>query len=167
MPPNKILIIGISGTGKTTLGRKLSELLKIPLVHYDKFVWDKNWTEIDPKIVEKKLEEEVKKDKWIIEGYIQPAGKIRLERADLVIYLDYSGWRAALGGLKRWWQHRGRTRSEMAAGCIEKFNWDYLKVMWNRDERPEIEETIRGFENKIVRLKNKKELNSFLKKFIK
>ena len=99
MPPNKILIIGISGTGKTTLGRKLSELLEIPLVHYDEFVWGENWTEIETKTVEKKLEEATKKDKWIIEGYIQPAGKIRLEQADMVIYLDYLGSRAALGGL--------------------------------------------------------------------
>jgi len=90
-----------------------------------------------------------------------------LEQADLVIYLDYSGWRAMWGGLKRWWQHRGHTRPEMATGCIEKFNWDYLKVMWYRLERSEIEKTIKGFENKIIRLENKKETNNFLKKLLK
>ncbi|MEI7919336.1 MAG: hypothetical protein WCH65_03925 [bacterium] len=50
-----------------------------------------------------------------------------------------------LGGLKRRRQHRGKTRLEMAPGCIEKFDRKYLKVMWSREERPEIEEAIKDF----------------------
>jgi hypothetical protein len=30
----------------------------------------------------------------------------------------------------------------MADGCIEKLDWNYIKVMWRRDERKEIENTI-------------------------
>lgn len=64
---NRILIIGISATGKSTLARKLSDFYKIPITHYDELVWAKNWIEVDEKIVEQKLEEIVKKDRWIIE----------------------------------------------------------------------------------------------------
>ena len=119
---SKILIIGISGTGKTRLAKKLSDSLKIPVTHCDEFVWCENWREEDEKIVEQKLEEVVKKDKWIIEGFIHPAAKSKLKNADTVIYLDYSGLQAMLGGLYRWWQHRGKTRPEMATGCIETFD---------------------------------------------
>lgn len=164
---NKILIIGISGIGKTRLARKLSDYLKIPVTHYDEFVWGKNWKEENEKVVEQKLEEVIKKDKWIIEGFIHPAAKSKLENADMVIYLDYSGCQAFWGGLSRWWKCRGKTRPEMAAGCIEKFDWNFLKVMWRRGERPEIEEAIKGFENKIVRLKTRKETNNFLAKSLK
>lgn len=159
----KILIIGISGTGKTTLARKLSKLLKIPVSHYDEFVRDKNRTEVNEKIVEKKLEEVVKKDTWIIEWYIHPASKIRLEKADIVLYLDYSGFTAMLGWLKRRRQHRGKTRQEMADGCIEKFDLKYLKAMLSREERPEIEEAIKDFWEKIIRFKKKKEVIKFIK----
>jgi len=162
MNPNKILIIGISGTGKTRLANKLSAILNIPVAHYDEFVWEKNWTEVDSKIVEQKLEEEMKNDKWIIEGFIHPAAKSKLEKADLVVYLDFSGFQSTLGGLSRWWKYRGKTRPELAPGCIEKLDWDYLKVMWNRGERLEIEEAIQGFEDKITRLHSRHDVNKYL-----
>ena len=167
MKLNKILIIGISGTGKTWLAKKLSGLLNIPVTHYDQLVWGKNWTEVDEKIVEQKLAEIVKTDHWIIEGFIHPAARVKLEQADVVIYLDYSGAQALWGGLKRWWQCHGRTRPEMAPGCIEEFNWRYLKTMYTRAERPEIETAIKGFENKVIRLKNKKTTADFLAKINK
>jgi len=161
---NKVLIIGISGTGKTKLARKLSDFLKIPITHYDTLVWGESWNEIDEKIVENQLNKVVEREKWIIEGFIHPAAKIKLENADRVIYLDYSGLQAMIGGLQRWWQHRGKTRSEMAAGCIENFDWNFLKVMWKRAERPEIEEAVKGFEDKTIRLKTRKETDNFLTK---
>ena len=164
MKMNKVLIIGISGTGKTKLARTLSDFLKIPITHYDTLVWGESWNEVDEKKVEKQLNEVVKRERWIIEGFIHPAAKIKLENADTVIYLDYSGLQAMIGGLQRWWQHRGKTRPEMAVGCIEEFNWDFLKVMWKRGERPEIEEAIKDFVDKIVRLKTRKETDNFLSK---
>lgn len=163
----KIIIIGISGTGKTKLAIELSNLLKIPIVHYDELVWAEKWQEINEKIVEQKINNIVKNDKWIIEGFIHPAAKIRLENAELVIYLDYSGLQAVIGGLQRWWQYRGKNRPEMASGCIEELNWNYLKVMWKRNERTEIEEAIEGFENKIIRLKTRKEVDNFIAKISK
>ncbi len=167
IPMQKILIIGISWTGKTKLARQLSDIIKIPIIHYDQLVWAENWQEVNEEIVEQELVNAVKNDSWIIEWFIHPAGKIRLENADTVIYLDYSGLQAMIGGLQRWWQYRGKNRPEMANGCIEKFDWKYLKVMWNRAERPEIEEAIKGFENKIVRLKTRKETDNFVAKIFK
>jgi len=166
MTINKVLIIGISGTGKTRLAKKFSNFLKIPVTHYDEFVWGENWKEIEEKLVEQKLEEVIQKDKWIIEGFIHPAAKSKLENADIIIYLDYSGWLAFWGGLNRWWKCRGKTRPEMAAGCIEKFDWNFLKIMWKRGERPEIEEAIKGFENKIICLKTRSETDNFIAKKI-
>lgn len=140
------------------------EFLKIPITHYDTLVWKENWQETDEKIVEQKMIEVIKKDKWIIEGYINPAGKAKLENADTVIYLDYSGLRATIRGLQRWWKYSGKTRPEMAAGCIENLDWNMLKVMWNRVERSDIEEEIKGFKNKIIHLKTRNEVDNFLAK---
>ncbi len=167
MKTQKILIIGISGTGKSRLARKLSELLDIPTTYLDSFIWNEHWKENNEKNVIQKLEDVLKNEKWIIEGFIHPSATPKLQKADLVLYLDYSGPRAFLGGLKRWWQYRGKARPEMPNGCIERFDWNFLKVMWKRAERPEIEEAIKGFEKKIIRLKSWKETDSFLDKKLK
>lgn len=67
MNSNKIAIIGISSTGKTTVARILSNILEIPIIHYDKFVREKNRTEVNEKIVEEKLEHAMKQKKRIME----------------------------------------------------------------------------------------------------
>ena len=39
----KIMIIGCCGSGKTTLAKKLSNKLNLPLIHLDKLNWRDNW----------------------------------------------------------------------------------------------------------------------------
>ena len=165
MNVNKILIIGISGTGKTRLAKMLSDILNIPVIHYDELAWGKDWEEVKTEEVDKKTKEILKKDKWIIEGYINPTAKEKLDNADMVIYLDFKGPSAFWGGLQRWWQYRGKVRPEMKEGCTEEFNFDYLKTMLKRKERVEIEKEIKGFEDKTTRLKSRKEVDKFIKSF--
>lgn len=159
----KIFIIGISGTGKSTLARKLSAKLNIPTFHLDTFIWKENWVEASQSKVEKNIKNVINKEIWIIEGFISPCATLKLEAADTIMYLDYAGWRAALGGLRRWWQNRGKVRPEMPAGCVEKLDWKYLKVMWKRMERQEIEDAIQGYKNKTKRFKSPRETKRFLK----
>lgn len=162
MTPQKVVILGISGAGKSHLARKLSKALNLPIIHYDTLCWDKNWVEVKEEEVAKKLKEEMKKDKWILEGYILPLAHDRLEQADLILYLDYSGARAMWGGIRRWFKNRGRPLPELAEGCIMKFDMERFKIMWTRDERKEIEREISGFEKKVIRLRSPRELSRFL-----
>lgn len=53
----------------------------------------------------------------------------------------------------------------MPAGCVEKFDPKYLKVMFNRLERPEIEDVIKQFENKIMRIKSPHDLENIITDF--
>lgn len=167
----RITIIGISGTGKSTLARKLSGLMNIPVTHVDQHIWDENWKEADAKKAEMALNKAMENEKWIVEGYIFPCAETRLEKADLIIYLDYSGIRAMLGGIKRWRMFRGKKRPEMPEGNIEStsIEWNYLKVMFKRLERPEIEKAIRTFNmsKKLVRLRSDRETKKFLRTLLK
>jgi adenylate kinase family enzyme len=36
---NKISILGVTASGKTTLANKISEILNIPVTHLDKIFW--------------------------------------------------------------------------------------------------------------------------------
>lgn len=165
MKPKKILILGISGTGKTTLARKLSKLLDIPVYHLDKYIWKKNWIEASQQEAEEKIRDIINKPSWIIEGWISPLAELKLQTANTILYLNYSGIRVLLGGIKRWWKNKGKVREEMPAGCIEKFDLKYLKVMFKRLERPEIEDTVKKFEDKIIRIKSPHDVKNIMSKF--
>jgi adenylate kinase family enzyme len=51
----------------------------------------------------------------------------RALRADMLIFLDISTMRRLWRVLKRTVIHYGRSRPDMAEGCVERFDWDFLK----------------------------------------
>ena len=157
----RILIVGVSGTGKTWLANLLSKKLNLPVVSLDSIFWKKNWVEQDEAIVEQRIASEISKKSWIIEGYIEPLSAQRVEAADRIIYLDYAGHQAARGGLTRMLKHAKTPRPEMPEGNIDRPGYKFLKTLYKREERPEIERAIQG-SDKVVRLKNRKATRQYL-----
>jgi len=134
-------------------------------------IWEKNWKEADAKKAEMAIGKAMRNEKWIVEGWLLPGAETRLKKADLIIDLDYSGMRAMLGGLKRWWMFRGKKRPEMPEGCIEgqAIDWEYLNVMFRRLERVGIEAVIKPFKKskKFVRLRSHRETKKFVRTLLK
>jgi len=64
----RLHITGNAGSGKTTLARKLSQALGIPVASLDSVVWKEGWIAASKE--ERALGEEqlVVRDSWIIEG---------------------------------------------------------------------------------------------------
>lgn len=160
---NRIAVIGISGSGKSTFSRALSTLLKIPLYHMDSLFWNEGWQEVSPDVWSAQEKTLLSRPQWIVEGYIDPAYPERLGKADLVIYLDFNGMACIWNGLKRWWIFRGKSREELP-GCPESLRLSFLWVMLLRKERPGIERALAVCPpRRIVRLKNHRETADFLK----
>lgn len=164
-----ILIIGCNASGKTTMARKLSEKLNLPLIHLDKLYWRDNWTHATDEEFDKLLEEELKKDEWIIEGNIKRTLPKRLKYCDTVIYLDFSSFVCVLNAIKRLIQSHNKSRPDMGGECIEKFNLKGLKFInsiwsFNTKNRKDYYKMI-SQENqiKVIILKNRKQVNEYLK----
>jgi len=115
-----ISIVGSTCSGKTTLAKHLSKILKIPHIELDAIYWGPNWK---PKpfpefreIVEKKSETE----SWIIEGNYMSVQDIVFSKAELVIWLNFSFpivfYRALSRTVKRM-----ITQEELFSGNKERF----------------------------------------------
>lgn len=167
IPINRISIIGGSGSGKSTLASILSKELAIPAIHLDAINYNANWVEIDKEERDAIISSKTDDERWIIDGNYNKTLKKRLNRADLIIWLDYSTFAQIKGVLKRIIKDYNKERQEIP-GCKERINWTFLKyvVTYNRKKRPQVIEFLKDVPNdKILIFKKQKDLNKWLKEF--
>ncbi len=156
----RIMVIGPSGAGKSTLSFALAKKLNLPLVHLDKLFWRSGWQQVSREEFDALLEAELKKPEWIIDGNYSRTLKLRAEYCDTVIYLDYPRFVCLCGVVKRVASGYGHTRPDMGEGCPERFDWEFLKYVWNfnKNNRQKIYDLLeRNKDKKIIILKNRKE----------
>lgn len=161
----RILIIGCGGSGKSTLARELGARLSIPVIHLDQLWWKAGWETISMEEFDEKLEAILAGGRWIIDGNYNRTMPRRLCRCDTVIYLDFSRWACLWGVLQRQLMYRGNVRPDMAPGCPERVDREFLKWIWNynRDNRVRNGTYLAsaGHARRIV-LKSRKEVHDFL-----
>jgi adenylate kinase family enzyme len=84
---DKVLIAGISGAGKTTLARRLSDRYDLPRYELDALHHGAGWVK-RPEF-ESDVKEFSARDRWITEDqYHRALGDLLWDRADTVIWLD-------------------------------------------------------------------------------
>ena len=127
----RIVIVGPSCSGKTTLGAQLGELLSVPFVELDALFWKPNWEEPDPDEFRQKLLTAHAGDGWVTAGnYLRHTRDITWPRADLVLWLDFPLWLTTLRVLKRSWR-RWRSGELLWGTNYENF-WEQL-MLWNTE----------------------------------
>jgi adenylate kinase family enzyme len=57
MPSNKILVIGASGSGKSTFAKKVAEKLNLTYIPTDPFYWDQDWQLVPDYVVRNRVME--------------------------------------------------------------------------------------------------------------
>ena len=162
----RIIIIGCGGAGKSTLARKLGEMLDIPVVHLDKLFWKPGWVETTAEEFDALLAMELAKDHWIMDGNFNRTMPERIKRCDTIIYLDFSRFACLTGMLKRIITTYGTVRPDMGEGCPERIDLDFLKWVWNfnKNKRESYYKLLNEVENvETIVLKNRSAVKLFLK----
>ena len=164
---NRISIVGGSGSGKSTLCNILAKELNLPAIHLDAINFNANWVEIDKEERDKIISAKSSEDKWIIEGNYKKTLKERFDKADLIIWLDYSTFMQLKGIFKRYFQTRNSERPEIP-GCKERLDFTFIKYVatYNRKKRHVIVDNLKGIpKDKVLIFKKQKDLNKWLKEF--
>lgn len=161
----KILVIGSSGAGKSTFSRRLGRITGIEVIHLDVLHWKPNWTEPGKEEWEETVREALKAERWIMDGNFGGTMEMRIRACDTVIFLDLPRALCVYRVLKRFVLYRRKTRPDMAAGCREKFDWKFIKWVWNfpRDTKPKIEKLLEKYRatKSVIHLNSRSDVENF------
>jgi len=132
---SRILIVGCSGSGKSTFARKLGALTGTPVIHLDRLLWKPGWLMSDRADFLRRLDEELLKDTWIMDGNYDSTLPSRLARATDVLAFDLPRWFCIYRVLKRVITNYGRTRTDMTENCPERLDLSFLFWIWTFPEK--------------------------------
>ncbi|MBA2655827.1 MAG: DNA topology modulation protein [Tatlockia sp.] len=131
------MIMGRSGSGKSTFAYKLHQLTKLPLYHLDKFFFTDNWIERNYQEFLNIQYSIVQQEQWIIDGNSTKSFELRYKQADLCIYFNFPRYLCFWRVFKRLFCKDFRIK-DRAANCPEKISWSLLKYMWGFEKRVDI-----------------------------
>jgi len=136
----RVLVIGIPGAGKSTFSRKLAQRTGLPLIHLDKEFWQPGWKVTPREEWRPKVASLVARDAWVMDGNYDSSLDLRLPRADMVVWFDYPRRVALPRVLLCVAKTYGRVREDLAPGCPEKIDLEFLRYIWEfpHKERPRV-----------------------------
>lgn len=136
----RVLVIGSGGAGKSTFAAHMGERTGLPVIHLDALFWHAGWQETPREEWAARVDELLKGDAWIIDGNYGGTLERRLAACDTVIWLDFPRTLCLWRIVKRRVIFRGRSRPDMAEGCRERLNWEFVRWVWTypRVKRPSV-----------------------------
>lgn len=164
----KIAVIGYAGAGKSTLARRLGEYYQIPVLHLDRVQFASNWEERDRAEAIALVRAFMAQPQWVIDGnYAKFDQERRLKESDQIIFLNFPRLFCFFRALRRYFSFRGGNRPDMADGCNEKMDLEFIWwLLWEgrtRRRREKFQRMVDTYPQKTVALKRQKELDRFLR----
>jgi adenylate kinase family enzyme len=125
----RIVVVGTSGSGKTTMAVRIATALDLPFIELDRLHWGPNWlalSETDPDEFVRRVREAMSADAWVSDGNYGMVRDLIWPRATHLVWLDYS--RAVV-------MYRVIKRS-IARALDQKELWAGNRESWRRMLRP-------------------------------
>lgn len=85
----RIVVVGVTGSGKSTLGEQLAQRLHFPFVELDALHWEANWTPAPLDIFRQRVDQALAGAQWVVGGNYSKVRDLIWTRADTLIWLDY------------------------------------------------------------------------------
>jgi energy-coupling factor transporter ATP-binding protein EcfA2 len=86
----RILILGRTGSGKTTIARELAAALGVPHVELDSLYFGPDFSTAPMSLLRERTSAAIAGDRWVTDGNKRAVRDLVWPRADTVIWLDYS-----------------------------------------------------------------------------
>ena len=117
---DRVNVVGLTGSGKTTVGKRLSEMLCSAFVELDALFWEPDWTGASEPVFRERVEAAAGGDRWVIDGNYGRMRDVIWARVTTVVWLDLP-LRTAFWQLLRRTVGRARTKEELWSGNRERW----------------------------------------------
>ncbi len=87
-PPRRIVVVGTTGSGKTTVALALGRILDLPVLELDAVHWGPGWTPRPDPEIRRRIEEVVAAEEWVVDGNYLRFQELVWGRAEAVVWLD-------------------------------------------------------------------------------
>lgn len=91
-PGSRIVVLGISGAGKSTMARALAQALAVPRVELDALFWGPHWTPTPANLFRALAAEAVSGPAWVVDGNYSSVRDLVWPRATTLVWLNYPLW---------------------------------------------------------------------------
>jgi adenylate kinase family enzyme len=171
--PRRIVVLGITGTGKTTFARRLASLIDARHVELDSMYHEPGWTPAEPAVFRERVTRAIQTESWVADGgYRSHVWDILWVPADTIVWLDYpfrvSLWRLFWRSLRR-----GVRNEELWNGNRETLRGQFLSrdslFVWAFKSRTKWKETLEYLRRpelahlKLVRLRRPRDAERWLR----
>lgn len=157
----KVLVIGCSGSGKSTFSRKLREKTGLPLHHLD-MIWHKpDKTTVTREEFDTALDAILESDEWIIDGNYSRTLERRFEKCDTVFLFDLPT-EVCLEGVS---SRIGKFRPDMP-WIEEEFDPEFREwiIGFRENKMPHVRELIEKYKDKeVIVFHSRAEADAYLK----
>jgi len=129
-PYKKIVVIGTTSSGKSTLAEQLAQKIGADFIELDALNWGPNWTPAGDELLRARVEEATRSPDWVVAGNYSKTRPVTWARAEVIIWLDYSLWVIFWRLWRRTWK-RIFWKEKLWNGNRENL-WTQLKL-WSDD----------------------------------
>lgn len=128
MQPQRIMVYGVTGSGKSSLAARISEATGIPWTSVDDEIgWLPGWVSRPQDEQRDLITDVVARDEWILDSAYGAWLELPMSRVELIVGLDYSRW-LSLARLVRRTARRVLSRDKVCNGNVEG-----LREVFSRD----------------------------------
>jgi adenylate kinase family enzyme len=119
---SRFVVVGTTGTGKSTVAAALAETRGVPHVELDALHWEPEWVEAEDDVFRARVRDALTAATrgWVVDGnYLEKVEDVVWPAADTIVWLDLP-FRIVITRLSRRTGRRLRTREELWSGNRER-----------------------------------------------
>jgi adenylate kinase family enzyme len=128
----RVIVIGTSCSGKTTLARRVAEITGSPHIELDAIHWGPGWSEAPTEAFREEVRQRVEAPRWVVDGNYSKVQDIVWSKATDAIWLNYS-FRIVFGRALLRTLRRVFLRELLFGGNRESFRGAFLSresILW-------------------------------------